>query len=407
MATAADRVIDSGDRLPAAVGERRPGVIGVAGELLPDVRRIAVLRANALGDFVFALPALAALRAAYPDAELVLLAAPWHAALLAARPSPVDRVLVIPPAPGIRAPDPGEPAPAPDAMRNFVDRTRAEGFDLAIQLHGGGRNSNPIVTALGARLTAGLRAEDAPPLDRWLRYVYYQPEVFRYLEVAGLVGATPTGVLPSLAVTDADRAQAAEVLGVPERPRVALHPGATDTRRRWPAESFAEVARALAADGYEVLVTGTPAEAATVDRVVEAAAGAARPVVGVLDLGGLIGAYEGCELVISNDTGPLHVAGAVGTPTVGIYWIGNLLNGATPLRGAPGRSPPGPCTARSAASTARAASTPTGPATGSARTGTRSSATYRWRRCWRRRGSCCARRPERRAAPRTPPPPAR
>ena len=53
------------------------------------------------------------------------------------------------------------------------------------------------------------------------------------------------------------------------------------------------------------------------------------------------------------------------------------------------RSPPGRCTARSAASTAPAASTRTAPATASARTGTRSSATYRWRRCWRRPGSCC------------------
>ena len=324
----------AGERQTRTAGERQPGVAGAVGERLPGVGRIAVLRANALGDFIFALPALAALRAAYPDAELVLLAAPWHAKLLAGRPSPVDRVLVIPPAPGIRAPDPGEPQPAPEAMRRFVEETRAEGFDLAIQLHGGGKNSNPIVTALGARLTAGLRAEDAPPLDRWLRYVYYQPEVFRYLEVAGLVGAAPTTVLPSLTVTDADRAQATEVLGAPTRPRVALHPGATDTRRRWPAGNFAAVARALAADGFEVLVTGTPAEAETVDRVIEAAAGAARPVVGTLDLGGLIGAYDQCELVISNDTGPLHVAAAVGTPTVGVYWIGNLLNGATPLRGA-------------------------------------------------------------------------
>ena len=129
----------AGERQTGAAGERQPGVAGAVGERLPGVGRIAVLRANALGDFVFALPALAALRAAYPDAELVLLAAPWHAKLLAGRPSPVDRVLVIPPAQGIRAPDPGEPQPAPEAMRRFVEETRAEGFDLAIQLHGGGR----------------------------------------------------------------------------------------------------------------------------------------------------------------------------------------------------------------------------------------------------------------------------
>src|SRR5439155_12340988 len=59
----------------------------------PGVEKIAVLRANALGDFIFALPALDALRAAYPAAELVLLGAPWHARLLTGRPGPVDRAV--------------------------------------------------------------------------------------------------------------------------------------------------------------------------------------------------------------------------------------------------------------------------------------------------------------------------
>ncbi|RGC68330.1 ADP-heptose--LPS heptosyltransferase 2 [Micromonospora sp. MW-13] len=303
--------------------------LGPVGERVPDVARIAVLRANALGDFIFVLPALEALRAAYPGAEIVLLGAPWHAKLWRDRPGPVDRVLVVPPAPGIRAPDPGEPE---SSMDDFVAVARAERFDLALQLHGGGGNSNPVVAGLGARVTAGLRAEDAPPLDRWIRYVYYQHEVLRYLEVAGLVGAPATTIVPTLAVTDADRAEAADVLGAPARPRVALHPGATDTRRRWPAERFAEVARVLAGDGYEVLVTGTRAERELVDRVVAAAGVPLRPLVGTLGLGGLAACYAGCALLVSNDTGPLHLAAAVGTATVGIYWVGNLINTGHPLR---------------------------------------------------------------------------
>ncbi len=307
-----------------------PHLLGPVAERVPDVERIAVLRANALGDFIFALPTLDALRAAYPEAEIVLLGAPWHAKLWRDRPGPVDRVLVVPPAPGIRSPDPGEPG---SAMADFLTTARKERFDLALQIHGGGANSNPMVAGLGARVTAGLRAEDAPPLDRWLRYVYYQHEVIRYLEVAALVGAPATTIVPTLAVTDADRAEAAEVLGPADRPRVALHPGATDTRRRWPAERFAEVARELHADGYEVLVTGTPGERDVVDEVVTAAGVPVRPLVGALSLGGLAGAYAGCALVVANDTGPVHLAAAVGTPTVGVYWVGNLINTANPLRG--------------------------------------------------------------------------
>ncbi|KWV34630.1 glycosyltransferase family 9 protein [Micromonospora rifamycinica] len=306
-----------------------PTLGGPVGERVPDVARIAVLRANALGDLVFLLPALDALRAAYPSAEIVLFGAPWHAALWRDRPGPVDRVLVVPPAPGIRDPGPDEP---PGSLDDFLADAAREGYDLALQVHGGGANSNPVMSRLGARVTAGLRAEDAPPLDRWLRYVYYQPEVIRYLEVVALVGADAVTVVPTLAVTDADRAEARAVLGEPDRPRVALHPGATDTRRRWPARRFAEVARVLHDDGYEVLVTGTPAERAVVDEVVAAAGVPVRPQVGTLSLGGLAAAYEGCGLVVSNDTGPLHLAGAVGTPTVGVYWVGNMINGATPLR---------------------------------------------------------------------------
>ncbi|MEO3923927.1 glycosyltransferase family 9 protein [Micromonosporaceae bacterium B7E4] len=308
-------------------------MIGKVRDLVGDVERIAVLRANALGDFIFALPALDALRAGYPDAELVLIGAPWHERLLRDRPGPVDRVMVVPPAHGIRVTGPGEPAPSAESMARFLDAARRERFDLALQMHGGGANSNPLVAGLGARVTAGLRSEDAPPLDRWLRYVYYQPEVVRYLEVAGLVGASPTGLVPRLVATEADLAEARTVLGEPVHPRIALHPGASDPRRRWPPERFAEVADQLVDDGYEVLVTGTPDERDLAGQVVAAARRPVRSVVGELSLGGLIGCYAGCEVVVANDTGPVHVAAALDTPTVGIFWIGNVINCATPLRG--------------------------------------------------------------------------
>jgi ADP-heptose:LPS heptosyltransferase len=297
---------------------------------VPGVTKIAVLRANAIGDYLFSVPALESLRAAYPDAEIVLLGAPWHQRFLTGRPGPVDRVLVVPPSPGIRPAEPDESGPAPD---EFAARVRAEGFDLALQMHGGGGHSNPLVSALGAGLTAGLRADDAPPLDRWIRYVYHQPEVFRYLEVVGLVGAAPVTYEPALPVTPADRDEARGVAGSAPGPRVALHPGATDTRRRWPADRFAEVGDAAAAAGAEVVVTGTPAERDLVDRVVSGMRAPATPVVGTLSLGGLAALYEGCAAVVSNDTGPLHLAAAVGTATVGLYWVGNLLNGGPVYRG--------------------------------------------------------------------------
>src|SRR4051812_25373226 len=107
--------------------------------VISEVRKIAVLRAIALGDFIVALPALEALRAAYPDAEISLLARPWTQDFLATRDSPIDRVIVIPPSEGVRIePDMHED---PQELDAFFARMRAEKFDLAIQLHGAGNYS--------------------------------------------------------------------------------------------------------------------------------------------------------------------------------------------------------------------------------------------------------------------------
>jgi ADP-heptose:LPS heptosyltransferase len=295
--------------------------------VVPHVHRIAVLRANALGDYLTCVPALESLRAAYPGAEIVLLGAPWHARVLAGRPGPVDRVLVAPALPGIRAEEADDPAPAAGAAA-FFDKARAEDFDLALQLHGGGRHSNPVVKRLGARVTAGLRAADAPPLDRTVPYLTFQPEVFRYLEAVDLVGAPPVTYRPRWEITGPDRAEAGYHLDGAADPVVALHPGANDGRRRWPAERFAAVGDALAAAGAHVIVTGTRPEGDLVRRVCALMTAPAAPLAGQLSVPGLAALYARCAVVVSNDTGPLHLAAAVGTPVVGLFWAANMINWA-------------------------------------------------------------------------------
>ena len=285
--------------------------------LLDGVRRIAVLRANKLGDFVLALPALDALRAAYPGAEIVLLGCDWHAELLRGRPGPVDRVVVVPPTRGVREAGPEDPA----EVERWVAAMRAERFDLAVQMHGGGRWSNPLVARLGARTTIGMRAPDAPPLDRTLPYAWYHPEVLRLLELVGLAGAAPVTLHPRLSLVDGDRPAL-----LPPGPLAALHPGADDVRRCWPAASFAAVGDGLAAAGATVVVTGSAAERPGVDAVVAAMRHPAVPLAGALSLPELAGLYGRCAVVVANDTGPRHLAAAVGAATVGVYWAGNLVN---------------------------------------------------------------------------------
>ncbi|MBX5494938.1 MAG: glycosyltransferase family 9 protein [Bryobacteraceae bacterium] len=289
-----------------------------------EVRKIAVLRANAVGDFIFALPALEALRAAYPSAEIVLLGLRWHRVFLEGRPSPIDRVIEVPASRGIN--EVTGKAEDPKDLDAFFQRMAAERFDIALQLHGGGRYSNPFVLRLKAGLTAGLKAPDAIPLDRWVPYVYYQPEILRYLEAVSLVGATAQSIMPRVAVTAKDFAEAAAAVPRDLHSVVVLNPGAGDGRRRWPPSHFAELGDRLSSQGLTVVVHGSEKDRSQVESVAEGMTRTPLVACGNLSLGGLAGLLSQARLLVSNDSGPLHLAAAVGAPTLGIYWCGNLIN---------------------------------------------------------------------------------
>ena len=291
---------------------------------VPDVRRLAVLRANGLGDYVVAEPALAALRAAYPDAELTLLGASHHAALLEGRPSPVDRVVPVPLMPGVRV------GPEPDASEDEVEAwcaaRRAESYDLAVQMHGGGRNSNALLLRLGARVTAGSATPDAPRPDRWVPYWPYQHDTVRWLEVAAAAGAPAGRIEPHLEVTPDDLEASHAVVPPGDAPLLVVHPGATDARRCYPEERLGAVAQDLADRGARVVVAGGAGEAERVATVVSGMRTTPETAVGTLDLPGLVGLLSRATMVLGNDSGPRHLAGAVGTPTVAVFTYANLAD---------------------------------------------------------------------------------
>lgn len=295
-----------------------------------SVRKIAVVRANGIGDYIFAVPALRALRACFPQAEIVLLGKQWHHDLLTGRPGPIDRVEVIPRCRGVGAET--DDTDDHDGLERFFAAMATERFDLAIQLHGGGRYSNPFTRRLRARFSVGLKSPDAEALDAWVPYFYFQPEVLRYIEVMSLVGAAPVTVEPDLAVTPADDAEVDRLQLPDDRPWVVLHPGATDGRRLWPATHFAAVADYLVDNGARIIVSGGENERTIVDAVVGAIRREAIGLCQQLSLGGLAALLARSRVVISNDSGPLHLAGAVGARTVGLYWCGNMINGGPVTR---------------------------------------------------------------------------
>jgi len=301
-----------------------------ARDLPGDVRKIVVLRPSAVGDFVFALPALQALKRAYPGAELVLAGKAWHRAFLRGRPGPVDRVVEVPPVQGV-----GAAGTKADEAERFIDAMRAERFDLALQMFGGGRHSNPFLLRFGARWTAGACAPGVPLLDRWVPYRAPSQRRLALLEIAGLAGAEmrwPPDAPPELALTEADRHEAAAIVPVLAGKRlVVLQPGSTDPRRRWPAGAFAALGDRLALDGARIAVNGAPDEVDLVRDVVARMHAPAIALAGRLSLGGLCGLLARAALLVSNDTGPLHLGLALGVPSVGIFWLTNLIEGM-PLR---------------------------------------------------------------------------
>lgn len=293
-------------------------------------KKIAVLRASGLGDFIFALPALSALKETFPKAELVYLGKSWHQIFLSKRKNLVDRVIVIPETAGVGMNE-SYPNNAND-LKKFFNKMQGERFDLAIQLHGGGKYSNPFLLNLWAELTVGAKTEDAVPLDKAIPYRYYQNEYLRWLEIVSLVGAKTANINPRLEADRADINEAMRALGKINQRLLILHPGATDIRRRWLAERFSSVGDHFAPLGFRIIVTGSGNEKEIVKLVIDQMENPADNFYNKLSINGLAGLLSLSELVISNDTGPLHLADALGSKTVGIYWGCNLINAAPPFR---------------------------------------------------------------------------
>ena len=137
-----------------------------------------------------------------------------------------------------------------------------------------------------------------------------------YLEALAPHGIEPDGRALDLVVTEAMKAQAARV--VPEGRVVAIAPGARWASKRWPPERFALLLKSLKASGYQPLLLGGEADAAVL-AAVRAGLDFTVPDTTALDVGGLAAAVARCALVIAGDTGPAHVAAALGVPMVAIF----------------------------------------------------------------------------------------
>jgi ADP-heptose:LPS heptosyltransferase len=304
-----------------------------------NIRRIAILRALKLGDLLCTVPALRALRAAHPFAEIRLIGLPWAAELVRRYDTFLDGLFVLPGFPGFP-----ERVFEPRAFTRFLDEVQSWEPDLVLQMHGSGELSNPLVMLLGARTTGGYAEPGryCPDPARFIPYPADLPEVGRHLRLMEHLGMPSRGMHKELPVYDADRRALTDLVGwerghpgrpgVPgwggqdglapsqglDGPYVVVHPGASVPEHRWPPDRFAAVADHLAGQGLQIVLTGGAEEAPVTLSVQRQMRAPAINLTGRTSLGTLAALLERAALLVSNDTGVMHVGESVGTPLVAV-----------------------------------------------------------------------------------------
>jgi ADP-heptose:LPS heptosyltransferase len=291
--------------------------------------RIAVLRAlPGLGDMLCLVPALRALRAARPGAHITLVGLPamrWFVARFGAY---LDGLMPFPGWPGLVE----QPV---DARRTaaFLTAMQRIGFDLALQMHGSGGITNPLVMLLGARHAAGFYepGQYCPDPERFIPVPAHTPEPLHHLHLLEHLGIPSQGAALEFPIRAAERDEAARIMAVHDlRPGeyICIHPGSSTPARRWPLERFVVVADALAGRGFRIVLTGSKAESAVTQAVAQAMCRPVLDLAGQTSLGALAALLEAARLQVANDTGVSHLAAALRLPSV-------LISFSDPARWAP------------------------------------------------------------------------
>jgi len=276
------------------------------------LNRILIVRMSALGDIVHALPVLAAIRRAWPDAKVDWIVDEAYVSILTLAEGLNERVTVRKKGGGITG------------YLNAVRYLRAQKYDAALDLQG------LIKSAVWARLSGAARVIgfDRAHLREPLAAAFYSETVVpieaphviqKNLSILKALGVPPSAVeLPLHPVAVATASQAIAAAGGAGK-YVVLNPGAAWPNKRWPAERFGALAAQLRArTGWPSLVTWGPSERGLAEQVIAASGGAATaaPPTEVADLAVIM---RDAALVVSGDTGPLHIAAAMGAPLVGLY----------------------------------------------------------------------------------------
>jgi lipopolysaccharide heptosyltransferase I len=305
---------------------------------------ILIVKLSALGDVTHTLPALTALRRAHPSARIAWLVEAAAAPLVTGHPA-LNEVLIWPRREFTRALRSGHWAGAWRVLRAFLRDLRAVRYDVVLDFQGLLKSAVWVALARGDRKVGwgrGMARSEGSYLFLNERVPAVSMEVHaleRGLLLLEAIGIPRGPVVYDLPITVEARTRAEQLLqtgGIGARDRfVALHPMTRWPTKQWSSERFAAVADAVRAQGFPAVFTGATEDRAGVDAVFACLKGPALRLDGRLDLKTLAAVFERAAVVVSTDTGPMHMAAAVGTPVVAVF-------GPT----APNRTGPYGCTHR-------------------------------------------------------------
>jgi len=266
--------------------------------------RILIVRYSALGDVVLATSVLEPLWAAFPGAHIEWVTDGPYAPLLDGLPQ-LAAVHALGREPG-----------AALALRDRLRR----GFDLSIDLQNK-LKSRLIAGAAAPRGVTFRRRSAGRALlallggDRPLTRAHATRLYAEALAPLGVKGPGPVRVHLSRTA----RALAADALAAARPPVVMLAPGARWATKRWPPERFSAVADALAADGASIVLAGGPGDREAFAAFRSAARAPVAADLSLLPVDALAAAIAGARLLVACDSGPVHLAGAVGTPALALF----------------------------------------------------------------------------------------
>lgn len=295
---------------------------------MSEALRILIVRVGAMGDVLHAMPAVAALRAAVPNAEIGWAIEPKWASLLRVSEDAVPRSSAMPLVDRVHLVPTKEWSKKPFSLATLRSvlalrrELREQHYDIAIDLQGSIRSS-VIARMSGARRVVG----SATTRESQARWLYSQSVglqrahvVEQAAEIVSAVLGSPIQCITAALPVDpaAEQWCDALLLGRPDGPLVVLAPTAGWGAKEWPAARYGAVAKALAAQGCTVLVNASPIGVdAVANLVVACSSGAASAVPCTLPQ--LTALLRHTSLLIAGDSGPLHLAAALGVPVVSIF----------------------------------------------------------------------------------------